>query len=242
MDYRTQTAPSWAADAPALEALSYGHTVQPQQQQQQQQSPHEHQQYYQPPHVPYKLEQQAYGDSLGNAFDSDFLNLDQYLVPEQLEDGTVGALSNYAPLSASLSYGTPSPALPALSPPSTAGTSYESSPTGSAYDGLISPQVLPPPHTNAPSQQPALLLPAADIFDTSEPRPMHRDAHINEGSSCFAQMQDTYLQQHASAYSSAHPPSTPLRTRTISEGVPSSTTPRGQAQNGELPESENSRT
>lgn len=114
--------------------------------------------------------------------------------------------------------GTPSPALPALSPPSTAGTAYSSpaSSSSSPYSGLISPAALPPPRVVSPHKS-SSLLPPADIYAASPgaiptfATSMQSSQQSGENVSWFSDMQDSYIQQQQGAQVSVAPPSTPPR-------------------------------
>ncbi|KAM0748744.1 hypothetical protein T439DRAFT_328007 [Meredithblackwellia eburnea MCA 4105] len=84
---------------------------------------------------------------------------------------------------------------PELSPSSSATTYSSPSSSGSSYSGLVSPlSSQPSPGIAGPSG----LLPSPDIFDTScLPQPPATSMGFTHEGSWFAEMQNTYLQQHS---------------------------------------------
>lgn len=134
--------------------------------------------------------------------------------------------------------GSPSPGVPSLSPPSTAGPSSPSS----SYSSLVSPSVAPPTPTyfNRRGSLSNQLLSSANIHEASPnqghrriqafPSPSYTHQSSSTDRSWFAQQQAAFLhQQQQQEFNGTVPPSTPPRARTSSEGVRSSTTPRAMS-------------
>ncbi|GAA5851631.1 hypothetical protein JCM8547_001157 [Rhodosporidiobolus lusitaniae] len=129
-------------------------------------------------------------------------------------DGYADPAYTFAP-QRSFSHGTtPSPALPALSP-----TSSLSTPT----TGFISPQQHFSASSSPHQQRRGSLLPAVSIQDAAS---LGSSTHSKGNNGWFAEMQETYLQQHQPEQPYAGPSSYAL---TSSPSVPPPSTPRRRA-------------